>query len=153
MYKIVNAKDYTGGIEAAARYIHSKWSREETFPFYLDAVTHSSEENKPLPRFYLMLDGEKIIGSYALLINDLISRQDLYPWFACLFIEPEYRGQKLPWEMMKSAATEAKKWGFKTLYLTTDHDGYYERYGWKRMEDGYDLHGEPSRIYFWNIGD
>lgn len=38
--------------------------------------------------------------------------------------------------------------GYGALYLTTDHDGYYEKYGWSRMEDGYNLFGERSRIYW-----
>ena len=46
-------------------------------------------------------------------------------------------------ELLKEAALA----GFSTLYLTTDHDGYYEKYGWTRIEDGYDRDGEPCRIY------
>ncbi|HAW70392.1 MAG TPA: GNAT family N-acetyltransferase, partial [Firmicutes bacterium] len=43
---------------------------------------------------------------------------------------------------------EARNIGFSVIYLTTDHDGYYEKYGWQRIEDGVDLFsGQPSRIY------
>lgn len=38
--------------------------------------------------------------------------------------------------------------GFPIVYLTTDHNGYYERYGWIRIEDGIDLIScKPTRIY------
>lgn len=34
----------------------------------------------------------------------------------------------------------------------TDHDGYYEKYGWQRIEDGIDLFtGQASRIYKMNL--
>ena len=45
---------------------------------------------------------------------------------------------------------EAGHAGFPRLYLTTDHDGYYEKYGWKRIEDGYDRDGAACRIYVRN---
>ena len=87
-------------------------------------------------------------GCCALLTNDLISRQDLWPWLACLYVEPDYRGRALGATLLEHGATEAKRMGYGTLYLTTDHDGYYEKYGWSRMEDGYNLFGERSHIYW-----
>jgi len=49
---------------------------------------------------------------------------------------------------MLHAKEQAAKDGFKEVYLTTDHDGYYEQYGWIRIEDGIDLFSsQPSRIY------
>ncbi len=47
-----------------------------------------------------MLDNDEIIGSYALLTNDIISRQDLMPWFACLFVNENYRNQGLAEELI-----------------------------------------------------
>ena len=87
MIEIVNVKDFAEGIEAAVKYIHSKWGKKENYPFYYDAILHSSESGKPLPRFYLLLKDNAIIGCYGLITNDFISRHDLFPWFACLYIE------------------------------------------------------------------
>jgi len=147
LYSIINVKDYSCGLAEAAVYIHSKWGRKGNYPFYLDAITHSSEPGKPLPGFYLLLKEEAIVGCYALLTNDLISRQDLYPWLGCLFIEETERGQQLGNLLMQHGINEAKRLGFNTVYLTTDHDSYYEKYGWQRMEDGYDFWGNSTRIY------
>lgn len=147
MYEIINVNDHQNGLDEAVKYIHSIWGNSANLPFYRDAISHSSLLGKPLPRFYLMLDEEKIIGCYALLTNDLISRQDLWPWFACVFIDKNYRGSQLGYELMKNGIAEARKLGYKTLYLTTDHDGYYEKYGWIRMEDGYEFNGDCTRIY------
>lgn len=148
LYQIVNVKDYEGGLDRAVAYIHGKWGRPENYNFYYDAIAHSSEDGKPLPRFYLLLRGTEIAGCYALLTNDLVSRQDLYPWLGCLFIEESERGQQLGSLLLEHGLTEAKALGYLKVYLTTDHDGYYERYGWTRMEDGFDLSGNPGRIYF-----
>lgn len=147
MIEIVNVREYSGGLDEAVKYIHSKWGNDENYDFYFDAIQHSSEPGKPLPRFFLLLKGGKITGCYGLVTNDFVSRHDLFPWFACLYVEEEHRGQELGKLMMEHAAKEAKKSGFSSMYLVTDHEGYYEKYGWRRIEDGYDPKGVKTRIY------
>lgn len=146
MLDIVNVKNYAPGLEAAADYFHSAWSGIHK-AFYLDAIQHSSSGARPLPRFYLMLKEQQPIGCYGLVTNDFISRHDLSPWFAALYIDPSERGQALGSHLLQHAAEETARLGFATLYLTTDHDGYYEKYGWERMQDGYERDGAPARIY------
>lgn len=46
MCQIVNVKDYAGGLEAGARYSHSKWGNEKNSMLYLDALVHSSNEKE-----------------------------------------------------------------------------------------------------------
>ena len=147
MIEIVNVKEYSGGLDKAIRYIHGKWGNDRNYDFYQDAILHSSEPGKSLPKFYLLLREGRIAGCYGLITNDFVSRHDLLPWFACLYVEEEERGQELGKLMMEHAANEAKEAGFSTMYLVTDHDGYYEKYGWRRIEDGYDLKGIKTRIY------
>ena len=74
-------------LEKGIEYFWKQWGNSSNFDFYKDCIENSIYDDKSLPKFYLMLDEGKIIGSYALLINDLISRQDLFPWFACLFVD------------------------------------------------------------------
>ena len=47
---IVNVKEYPGGIEKAAAYIHDKWGSSENYQFYFDAIVHSSEPGRKLPK-------------------------------------------------------------------------------------------------------
>ncbi len=151
MYEIINAHEYNRGIDEAAHYIHSKWGRPTNLPFYLDAIRNSSDNASRLPVFYLVMNGDEICGCSALIVNDFISRHDLYPWFACVFVEKDHRGKKLGSMMMDRGAKDAKKMGFEKMYLTTDLDGYYERYQWFRIEDGFEMDGSPTRIYCRNL--
>jgi len=169
--RIINVWDDPGGIDEGIIYIHGIWGRKENYEFYRDAILHScrnqsshfpgqNQQDNPthpkpegllklgLPRFYLLLDQEEIIGCYALLTNDLISRQDLYPWLGCLYVDEKHRGRQLGSKLLAHGCQEARRLGFPKIYLTTDHDGYYERYSWIRMEDGFNLFGEQGRIYF-----
>ena len=147
MIKIVNVNEFSGGVEVASKYVHGKWGNQTNYLFYYDSILHSSIDSKALPRFFLLLKEKEIIGCYGLLTNDLVSRQDLLPWFACLFIEENERGQNFGKLLLEHAEQECSHIGISSFYLTTEHDGYYEKYGWQRIEDGYFSSGKKIRIY------
>jgi N-acetylglutamate synthase-like GNAT family acetyltransferase len=146
-YSIVNMLDYSIGLDAAIKFYHAKWGNDKNYIFFADAIRHSSKAETGLPRFYLLLKQNEMVGCCGLVTNDFISRHDLYPWMAGIYVIKSERGQHLGNFMMRHAEAEAKIAGHSTLYLTTDHDGYYEKYGWERMEDGFELSGKPTRIY------
>ena len=149
MPTIISVHDSSLGLEAATQYIHSKWGSSENYNFYHDAITHASSTNK-LPQFYLLIDDDlqAILGCSALLTNDLISRQDLYPYMACLFVEEQHRGKSLGNLLSEHAVKQAHAAGFPTIYLTTNHIGYYEKYGWTHHTNAYNtFETTPCRIY------
>lgn len=146
-YKIINVKKHKSGIEEAINYIHSKWGNNENYDFYFDCISHSSDQKGKLPRFYLMLKENEIVGCYGLLVNDIISRQDLLPWFACLFIEEKERGKRLSEKLLDHAKQEANALGYNTIYLQTEHENFYEKFNWIRIEDGYGVSGRRSKMY------
>lgn len=49
--------------------------------------------------------------------------------------------------LIEKAKQDAKNAGFQNLYLCTDHIGYYEKYGFKYIGNGYHPWEEQSRIY------
>ncbi len=147
-YKIVDAHNYPGGLEKAIRYIHSKWGRPENLAFYRDAIMHYGEK---LPRFFLLLPRKRIVGCGALINNDFVSRHDLWPWYACHYIEADERGLGLGAKLLAYGAHLAGELGFSDVYLNTDLDGYYEKYGWERIEDGFDVSGATTRIYRFSL--
>lgn len=114
---------------------------------YQDCILHSVETESNLPRFYVAVENNSFIGTYAILRNDLISRQDLFPWLACLYVVPERRGQNIGAKLLQHALQETRKMGKGHLYLCTDLDGYYERYGWNHIANGYIFTGAETKIY------
>jgi GNAT superfamily N-acetyltransferase len=113
---------------------------------YDDSMTHSLTTPNPLPQWYVMLKGERLIGCYGLITNDFNSRQDLWPWLAALFISPDERGQGLGKVLLDHGIAEASKLGYPQVYLVTDHTTYYEKYGWEYIGTAYGVDGE-SRLY------
>ncbi|HNX75171.1 MAG TPA: GNAT family N-acetyltransferase [Candidatus Rifleibacterium sp.] len=147
MITIINIHEFADGIEEGIAYIHGIWGSSRSLSYYQDALRHSFTSAR-LPQFFLLLDAGRPIGCAAIITNDFISRHDLYPWAACLYVAESERGKGHGGRLLEHACLKAKEAGFADIYLTTDHDGYYERYGWQRIEDGIDLFsGQPSRIY------
>jgi N-acetylglutamate synthase-like GNAT family acetyltransferase len=105
------------------------------------------DNKKLLPKFYVVLEINEIIASYALVTNDIISRQDLYPWFACLFVNPGHRNKGIADKLLKHGLNEAAQKGFKYLYLSSDLENFYERKGWTHTTNGFNIHGIELKIY------
>jgi GNAT superfamily N-acetyltransferase len=78
---------------------------------------------------------------------DLFSRQDLYPWLGDLYVRPEYRSHGLGSALQDFALAEAKKRGYREIYLYSGLTGYYERNGWEYMGDEMERDGKTVRIY------
>lgn len=133
--------------EQGIDYFWRKWGSESNYNFYRDCILHSFDPENPLPKFYLAMDDEKIAGSYALLVNDINSRQDLVPWFACLFVEPEYRGQRLGFELQDHGISEAHRKGYPYLFLSSDLENYYEKNGWTYYAQTFGVTGSEIKVY------
>ncbi|MCU9614913.1 GNAT family N-acetyltransferase [Caldibacillus lycopersici] len=123
-----------------------KWGNEDNYPFYEDAIVHSCSSSD-FPKFYVAIDNEPIIGTYALLRNDLNNRQDLCPWLACLYVDEKYRGKEIGSKLLQHGLMEAAKKGYKKLFLATDLEGYYEKYGWKHSGLVYGASGYSINFY------
>jgi GNAT superfamily N-acetyltransferase len=134
-------------IEAGIEFFWSCWGSKKNLPFYRDCMLNSLSEQKPLPKFYIELENNEIIGTYALLVNDLISRQDIMPWFACLFVKKNFRGKGIAANLLNHGLRQAALKGFDTLYLSTDLEDFYEKKGWTFFDYGYGVSGIKLKIY------
>ena len=151
MIQIIDIRNKTEILEEAINYFWSQWGSDSNYNFYKDCIIHSCTTESGIPRFYLAIEDNRIIGSYALLRSDLNSRQDLSPWFGCLYVSPEARGRGIGDLLQTHAIEESSKKGFKDLYLCTDMMNYYERTNWKYIGQGYSISDDATRIYRYQI--
>lgn len=144
-YKIINVREYPDYLDRAVNYFSSRWGIDRQI--YHDSISDSITTSNSLPRWYLMLDDDRIIGSFGLIENDFMVRKDLKPWLCALYIEESERGKALGSRLLAHGRSEADNLGFDKLYLCTDHINYYEKYGWQFFGMEESEFGGDTRVY------
>lgn len=147
MIKLISIKENPEYKDKAISYFQEKWANEKSLLVYEDCITNCIESPSPLPQWYLLEKEKQIIGCAGLITNDFISRMDLYPWVCAVYIESNHRGNEYGALLLEKAKEDAVKGGFSSLYLCTNHIGYYEKYGFNYLGKGYHPWGDESRIY------
>jgi len=143
---IISVRKQPQYAEQIITYLQKCWNGVSPI-IYRDCISHCIDASKPLPQWYVLEKEGEFLGCAGLITNDFISRMDLYPWLCALFIEKSQRGNGYGQILIEKAKEDAKMYGFSNLYLCTNHIGYYEKYGFKYIGDGYHPWGEQSRIY------
>ncbi|MCL2576397.1 MAG: GNAT family N-acetyltransferase [Defluviitaleaceae bacterium] len=145
--EIICIKDKPHLLEAAAGYFAVRWGIDEKL--YIDSMKDSLTTSTFFPHWFVMMDGDKIIGGYGIIENDFMveSDCDFSPWFCALYIDKEYRGQSLGAKLLEHSTKQAAKLGLERIYLNTDHIDYYEQYGWIYEGDFLHQNGEYCRVY------
>lgn len=94
-----------------------------------------------------VLNGDKYISILGLVENNFLlgfialfkyeDGQDrtLTPWYASMYVKREYRGKGYSKILNNAILKEAKKLGYDKLYLKTDLENYYEKFGAKYLHD------------------
>ncbi|MDD4165395.1 MAG: GNAT family N-acetyltransferase [Eubacteriales bacterium] len=142
---IINIREHPDYFDRAVDYFSSKWGIDRQI--YHDSISDSITTNNSLPRWYLMLEGDRIIGSFGLIENDFMVRKDLEPWLCALYVEESKRYKGFGGKLLSHGKSEAKKLEFDKLYLCTDHVGYYEKYGWQFFGMEESEFGGQTRVY------
>lgn len=144
--KIISVREHPTYKDRAIAYFQEKWPSVSPI-IYEDCITHSINARDNLPQWYLLEKEGEIIGCAGLITNDFISRGDLYPWICAVFIDEKQRGNAYSTLLIDKAKSDTKKFGYEYLYLSTSHVGFYEKYNFKYIGQGYHPWGEESRIY------
>lgn len=97
-------------------------------------TTHTGRPG--IPTTLVALDGETLLGSASLVVNDLTSHPHLTPFMASVYVDPLHRRRGAATALVKQMIITAGELGFETLYLIThDQQRLYEKLGWVAVED------------------
>ncbi|MBR4622489.1 MAG: GNAT family N-acetyltransferase [Ruminococcus sp.] len=97
-------------------------------------------------KLLLLTENEKLLSFCALTETDQVDTP-LTPWIGFVYTYPEARGRRLMGILIEEAKKIAADRGFDTVYLTTDHIGLYEKYGFEFVGMMKERSGEDTRIY------
>ncbi len=132
--KIVNVK---GNSEYLSEYIElcsyewgSKKSKLEMQQYVEKRKKRILSDDKVISILGLV-DSNNLIGFISLFKYDGENRKDLTPWYATMYVKKEYRNMGYSKLLNDAILKEAIKLGYKKVYLKTELDNYYEKFGAK----------------------
>ena len=99
----------------------------------------------------LLTDGDELISYCTFAEKDDIQPTELTPWVGFVYTFPEHRGNRYAGMLFDEVERLAKEKCVEKVYLSTNHVGLYEKYGWEFLTMMDDMDGEPSRIYIKRI--
>ena len=79
----------------------------------------------------ILIDENILIGFISIFPYDSLEEPDLTPWYATMYVKKEYRGKGYSKILNDAVLSEAKKRNIKTIYLKTELNNYYEKFGAK----------------------
>ena len=95
----------------------------------------------------MLVEGENLISFCTFADKDDIQPTELTPWIGWVYTFPDYRGHRYVGKLLSYAEELAKEDGINNIYVSTNHNGLYEKYGYEFYEMMKDMHGEDSRVY------
>lgn len=146
MIRILPLFEVPENSELITDWLFQAFGSENSRDFFA-SIVNSSLRPEGLPVTFVALLDDKPVGTVGLWRCDLISRQDLYPWLAALYIDESQRGCGLGAQLQHHVEAFSRRTGFRELYLYATFANYYERFGWQYIGDGLDYPDQPVRLY------
>ena len=103
-------------------------------------------------RVLLLTDGDELIAFCVYAEKDDIRPTELTPWVGFVYTFPEHRGHRYAGLLFDEVERLAREEETPAVYLSTDHEGLYEKYGWEFLAQMKDRRGGLSKVYVKRIG-
>ncbi|MGN0279239.1 MAG: hypothetical protein ACI4C4_07780 [Lachnospiraceae bacterium] len=95
----------------------------------------------------MLVEDDKLISFCTLAPLDDIQPTDLSPWIGFAYTFPQYRGHRYLGLLLDYVECIATIMGKEYIYISTNHTGLYEKYGYEFFQMDKDMGGEDSRVY------
>ena len=144
--EIIKLRENPAKKEEMAQWFHEKWGIP--LEAYMDSMDDCLKQVGVVPQWYVAVEKGQIIGGLGVIENDFHDRKDLTPNVCAVYVEETHRCKGIAGELLNCVCDDMRQMGIETLYLLTDHTGFYERYGWEFfcMAQG-DGEPEMTRLY------
>lgn len=97
------------------------------------------------------LHGNDIAGYCTVAKSDCIPNVSYTPYIGYLFVDEKYRGQRLSQKLISYAISYLQTLGFQRVFLVSDHENFYEKYGFKVIDKKTAPWGAVEKIYMREI--
>lgn len=98
-------------------------------------------------RVIVALYENNIAGYCTVAKSDCISNVPYTPYIGYLFVDEKYRGHRLSQKLISYAMSYLRTLNFSQVFLVSDHENLYEKYGFKVIDKKPAPWGEMEKIY------
>lgn len=102
-------------------------------------------------RVIVALNENEIAGYCTVAKTDCIPDIPYTPYIGYMFVDEKYRGHRLSQQLISYAMSYLKALNFQQVYLVSDHENLYEKYGFKVIDRKLAPWGEMEKIYVCNL--
>jgi GNAT superfamily N-acetyltransferase len=104
---------------------------------------------------FIMFDKERnhIISFCILCDFDEIESDELKPWIGNLYTFRPYRGNRYSETLIKYALKYAKNEGNKYVYISSDNEGMYQKYGFELIDMMKTIRGNTTQVFRYDLNN
>lgn len=122
------------------------WRAGKTLANSMDNNTFQDWE-----KVVVAIEDEKICGYCTVKKTDCIPNIPYTPYIGFIFVDEMYRGHRLSQQLIRYATDYLKRVGFNKVYLISDHENLYEKYGFRVIDRKMAPWGSEEKIYMQEI--
>ena len=104
-------------------------------------------------RVLLLVEGDELISYCTYAQYDDIQPTNLTPWVGFVYTFPQYRGHHYIRYLFQEIERIARSEHVENIYISTNHVGLYEKYGFEFRSIMQDIDGNDSKVYIKKIKD
>jgi len=136
IYNIKEKQEYIEEIATLSKLEWAEYNTEEELNNKIQQTIKKIKNNLDNPNYckLILLDEDKLVGFISIFETDGDEYQDLTPWYATMYVKKEYRGLGYSKILNDAILKEAKRRGFKKIYLKSELKNYYEKFGAKYIK-------------------
>ena len=144
--KFINIKDNDNYLTEYIKLCNLEWgNKKDNIEKYIIEKKEKILSNDKVISILGLIDENNLVGFISLFKYDGEYRKDLTPWYATMYVKKEYRGKGYSKLLNEALLNEAKKLGYTKVYLKTELENYYEKFGAIFQEN---LNNKEKLYYF-----
>jgi len=137
--EIYNIKDKMEYLKEVCELTEREWGKYNSEEEFNEKVNKKIEKVKKLINAndyckLILLDKNKLVGFISIFKNDCTEKEELKPWYSTMYVKKEYRGKGYSKLLNTAILKKAKEMQYSKIYLKTNLNNYYEKFGAIYME-------------------
>lgn len=100
---------------------------------------------------FAAIEDNKIIGYCTFMKTDYYPENRYSPWISTLFVDESKRGNRVSLKIIETVIEYAKSKQFSKVYIPSDMTGFYEKYGFEKIDELKNYGGDIDNIFMKEI--